>query len=217
MWIPLHKRPSFAVTRKNARLSKEDKEDMLLGNYFLHSPKTDKLHGLNTVLNGIEVGHSSIQGYRPNMEDAFIMQCMDGLADHILLAILDGHAGKGASEYFSSHVPQAIYNTRQYEKYVQMNPKDRSEQHGIDTLSAALVQAYIDIDESYFNYEQKDNSGSTLICAVITPTHVLCSNVGDSRCVVGTSDGKAISMSEDHKPSLDEEKRRIVAAGEDGP
>lgn len=51
------------------------------------------------------------------------------------------------------------------------------------------------------------------MCAIITPSHIICANVGDSRCVVGTSDRKAISLSEDHKPSLKDEKKRILAAG----
>lgn len=51
------------------------------------------------------------------------------------------------------------------------------------------------------------------MCALITPTHILCASVGDSRCVVGTSNSEAISLSEDHKPQLKDEKLRIEAAG----
>jgi len=50
------------------------------------------------------------------------------------------------------------------------------------------------------------------VCAVITPTHVLCANVGDSRCVLST-EVQIISMSEDHKPSIVNEHDRITRAG----
>jgi serine/threonine protein phosphatase PrpC len=40
----------------------------------------------------------------------------------------------------------------------------------------------------------------------------VCSNVGDSRCVLGTK-SKVIAFTEDHKPSNEEEKERIEKAG----
>lgn len=52
------------------------------------------------------------------------------------------------------------------------------------------------------------------MCAVITPTHVICANVGDSRCVVGsTTSGTTTSLTDDHKPSNPEERVRIENAG----
>ena len=45
---------------------------------------------------------------------------------------------------------------------------------------------------------------------------MICANVGDSRCVIGAGNAKhnaAISLTEDHKPSIPEESARISAAG----
>ena len=50
------------------------------------------------------------------------------------------------------------------------------------------------------------------MCAVVTPWHIICANVGDSRCVVGSS-GATIAMTDDHKPSNPPEKKRIELAG----
>jgi serine/threonine protein phosphatase PrpC len=58
----------------------------------------------------------------------------------------------------------------------------------------------------------QDFSGCTAVCTIITPTHIICANVGDSRCVIG-SEGKTIAMTEDHKPSNPQEKERIESAG----
>lgn len=50
--------------------------------------------------------------------------------------------------------------------------------------------------------------------AVITPTHVICANVGDSRCIAGSvATASTTSLTEDHKPSNPEEKVRIEDAG----
>lgn len=60
----------------------------------------------------------------------------------------------------------------------------------------------------------KDESGCTCVCAVITPTHVVCANVGDSRCIVGsTTTGTTIALTDDHKPSNPEERARIEKVG----
>jgi serine/threonine protein phosphatase PrpC len=55
-------------------------------------------------------------------------------------------------------------------------------------------------------------SGCTLVTALISPTHIFCANVGDSRCVLG-SNKTTINLSEDHKPNNREEKKRIKRGG----
>jgi len=56
--------------------------------------------------------------------------------------------------------------------------------------------------------------GCTAVSCVIDFKNkvITCANSGDSRCVISES-GKAVRLSEDHKPSLPSEERRIIAAG----
>jgi len=61
-------------------------------------------------------------------------------------------------------------------------------------------------------------AGCTACSAIITPTEIIVGNAGDSRAVLAkkTKDPakfKAVQMSEDHKPDLPDEKKRIQAAG----
>ena len=58
----------------------------------------------------------------------------------------------------------------------------------------------------------EDRSGSTAIAALVTPTHIIVANCGDSRCIL-LRGGEVVEMSDDHKPYNDEEQRRIEAAG----
>lgn len=122
----------------------------MIGN-LLQKPDTNRVNTFNTVLNKLEVGHSSMQGYRITMEDECIAVVMDNLPDHVLVGILDGHVSGGASEYISRRLPHVIAETSHYKEYVALKESERAA--SINLLSVALVQAFIDIDEEYFNYE----------------------------------------------------------------
>ena len=52
----------------------------------------------------------------------------------------------------------------------------------------------------------------TAVVAVVTRETVFVANVGDSRAVLGKG-GKTVPLTEDHKPSLPEERKRILNAG----
>lgn len=54
--------------------------------------------------------------------------------------------------------------------------------------------------------------GCTAVAVVLTPTHIVCGNAGDSRAVLCRA-GAARPLSEDHKPNRPSELRRIEAAG----
>jgi serine/threonine protein phosphatase PrpC len=140
MWIPLSRRPSFAVSRK----PKYEPDELGMnngGSHLLTKPLTDKIKSFNVHLCNTEIGHSSMQGYRNSMEDACIAVEMTDLADHVLVAILDGHAERLAS---------VIAETKQYQIYAKLEPDQRTE--SIDLLRVALVQAYVDIDKEFYNY-----------------------------------------------------------------
>jgi len=56
------------------------------------------------------------------------------------------------------------------------------------------------------------NDGSTANCVVLRGLSLITGNVGDSRAIL-ISGGKAIQLSNDHKPSNPEEQRRIASFG----
>jgi protein phosphatase 1G len=57
------------------------------------------------------------------------------------------------------------------------------------------------------------DSGCTAVLALfVAEKHLYVANAGDSRCVV-CRDGKAVDMSEDHKPEDELERLRIEKAG----
>lgn len=78
----MHKMPSYLNYKKRKRFA--------ANNFLLKAPKTEKLCQENVMINGLEVGHSSMQGFRVTMEDEHIIEKMTTLSDHSLFAILDG-------------------------------------------------------------------------------------------------------------------------------
>ncbi|XVF23596.1 hypothetical protein REPUB_Repub13aG0052800 [Reevesia pubescens] len=57
------------------------------------------------------------------------------------------------------------------------------------------------------------DDGSTASTAVLVGNHLYVANVGDSRTIISKA-GKAIPLSEDHKPNRSDERKRIENAGE---
>ena len=58
-----------------------------------------------------------------------------------------------------------------------------------------------------------EDSGTTAIVVVLTPTSLVCANAGDSRAVYAKNGAKVVPLSYDHKPDDEEEERRIRVAG----
>jgi len=58
-----------------------------------------------------------------------------------------------------------------------------------------------------------EDSGTTAVVVVLTPTSLVCANAGDSRAVYARDGARAVPLSYDHKPDDEEEERRIREAG----
>ena len=147
------------------------------------------------------------------MEDAHIAQEIASRPDHVFVAVFDGHGGSGAALYAEHNMVPTLESTDEWKSYITGGATD------ISLLGNALKRTFIAIDEqmkrqqdSTIGQDSADTSGCTSVTAVITPTHIICANAGDSRCCLGTN-GTFEPMSNDHKPYDPEEKARIEDAG----
>ena len=150
----------------------------------------------------------SVQGWRPQMEDEFIMSNLS-IDGHCMLGVFDGHAGRTASKYAAENLIRCLEDTEDWKAYL-------NSRESIELLERALVKAFISLDEELFKIpalsDGSDTSGTAAVVAVLTPSHIVCANLGDSRCALRTR-GSCVALSEDHKPSLPEEAHRIYTAG----
>ena len=58
-----------------------------------------------------------------------------------------------------------------------------------------------------------DLSGSTLIMVSITPNKIYVTNIGDSRAILIDENSRVVKLSKEHKPDLEDEKKRIESCG----
>ena len=168
------------------------------------------------------------------------------LPDHALFAVFDGHGTSFASEYASDHFVSTFCNQQSFVEYSKRllddtPKKSRSRpkkcntpKHINDTelLQDAIESTMLLIDaqmlEKMNRIKEKNDisidgefdvsdSGTTAIIILLTPDHIICANLGDSRAMLKRGDkGNAhstMSLSTDHKPSNEGEGARICKAG----
>ena len=175
----------------------------------MDSPNTAKTSELFTSSTELTVGSSGMQGWRMEMEDAHIAMDMPSKPNHTFVAVFDGHGGAGAALFAGVTLVTTLEQTSEWKEYLDGGAADPH------LLGKAMAEAFLQLDtllRTRQAADSVDSSGCTSVTAMITPTHIVCANAGDSRCVLGTN-GMAKALSEDHKPTDEQEKNRIEAAG----
>ncbi|VDN17661.1 unnamed protein product [Gongylonema pulchrum] len=83
-------------------------------------------------------------------------------------------------------------------------------------LEEGIKEGFLTLDakmrERHEFDDNAERSGTTAICAIVTPSHIVLANLGDSRAVLSRKGQEAFGT-EDHKPFLPKERDRIVNAG----
>ena len=165
---------------------------------------TKKLNGSSKSVQKQFSAAFSIQGKRLTMEDRFVLE--ENENDISLFAVFDGHGSEFASQYIKDNLPQSLCNKiRQASKYCSNELK----------LKEIIKNHILDIDEKLMEKTKKMNvvCGTTAVIAVIFENKLIIINIGDSRAVMSNSCGKAVPLSQDHKPQELKELTRIREAG----
>jgi len=165
---------------------------------------------------GLEWGHSSMQGWRATMEDAhFAIPALQGEGWHGTAAfgVMDGHGGKEVAHFCAEHLPEELGRgsskdlpTSLHEAFLRMDER-LSEPGGLEELQAMSEESpdgRRTVDPDYM--------GCTALVACVRSQVMVVANAGDCRAVLCRG-GRAINLSEDHKPNLPRELKRISAAG----
>ena len=171
-----------------------------------------------------------MQGWRLEMEDAHILAEMPSAAKHTMLAVFDGHGGSGAAKYAAANLISVVEKSESWNAYLKEFEEGGEGAGSAELIGEALKEAFmqIDLDIRKAQDEDKDRvrdqqdlkaggwdtdtSGCTAVVCIVNPRYIVCSNAGDSRCVMGT-ENTTKPLSDDHKPMNPSELTRIEAAG----
>lgn len=183
---------------------------------FLDKPKTEK-HNEGGMGNSLRFGLSSMQGWRVEMEDAHtaVIGLPCGLKDWSFFAVFDGHAGAKVSAYCAEQLLDQIIANEDFRG--KLDVKEGTEvQPSLEDVNRGIKTGFLNLDERMRDIPEmksgEDKSGSTAVCAIVSPSHIFFANCGDSRAVFSRG-GKCQFSTQDHKPINPTEKERIQKAG----
>lgn len=154
---------------------------------------------------------------------------------HAIFGVMDGHGGDFTSEFAADNFMKMFSANSRLKKYASMSAEDQSNVPGLECLRPALAETFSRLDveirkqqnmrnEKKFlaiskQYETSEmptrvkyeRSGSTCAVVLVTPSHIICANAGDSRAILRRA-GKVLPLSFDHKPNNAPELERINQA-----
>ena len=156
-----------------------------------------------------------------NQDSYIVLPKVNDIENFSIFAVLDGHGPHGhlVSKYVSQNIIDNITTN------VLINSSKNVEDIYLSLKKndfAIIKNAFITADENIKNMDfDVDESGTTCVLLIILGTHLICANVGDSRCILTYSENndpelselKVLPLSIDYKIAIPEERNRIIKAG----
>ena len=151
-----------------------------------------------------------------NQDIAFLEKNFAGNNSYLYLAVCDGHGVEGheVSAFIKRSLPKELSNSL-YNKDILTNDKNVKKK-----IYNIIGQTFIKVNEKLISNESINSifSGTTCVSVIYTPIKLICANIGDSRAVLGRFEKNlkkwvAINLSRDHKPTEEDEARRIFKKG----
>ena len=119
-----------------------------------------------------------------------------------MYSVFDGHSGYQLAAAAASTLTEAI--------------KERILENGSNPSTSQLEKIMVEEFERFDNESRylqgRGMSGTTATCAIVTPTHIVVANVGDSPAIL-FKDGALVAATVDHDGYNPDEVSRVNAAG----
>eukprot|EP01017_Pseudomicrothorax_dubius_P028716 TRINITY_DN342_c0_g2_i1.p1 TRINITY_DN342_c0_g2~~TRINITY_DN342_c0_g2_i1.p1 ORF type:complete len:304 (-),score=102.59 TRINITY_DN342_c0_g2_i1:987-1898(-) len=182
---------------------------------YRSTPAKEKEFEIGASANGkIRFAAAEMQGWRITMEDAHISR-VDIAEDTHLFGVFDGHGGREVAKFVQRHFVEELlknpkFKAKQYESALQDNFLHMDEM--MRTAEGKRELQEYSKNEGDEGQDFESMAGCTGNVVLIIKDVIYCANAGDSRSVLCDA-GKAVELSEDHKPDNPDENKRITTAG----
>jgi len=122
-----------------------------------------------------------------------------------LFCVFDGHAGLGCSSALVEAFPK-VFATH----WLQLHTDNYDRQQMVQMWDSI----YAEVDQALQQFEYEGSTGTTLLVwrSASGARCVQCANVGDSTAFI-CRNGRAVPLSQDHKPTHPAERQRLEAMG----
>lgn len=117
--------------------------------------------------------------------------------DGAIFAVFDGHCGPKCAQLCSTNIVHWLC---------------QSEQYISGDYGKGLFEAFVHGDASLRTSLGRDTSGCAAVVTLLIGKTIYCASSGDSRAIICRK-GQALALTEDHKPSIPAERRRIEFSG----
>ena len=151
-----------------------------------------------------------------NQDIAFLEKNFAGNNSFLYMAVCDGHGVEGhqVSGFIKKVLPKDLSLALMNKEILTQDKNKKKKIYNI------IGSTFIKVNEKLISNEAINSifSGTTCVSVIYTPIKLICANIGDSRAVVGRYDKRikkwiSINLSRDHKPTEEDEAKRILKKG----
>ena len=182
-------------------------------------PKDDKLLNKNIIISSAITKPGLNDDEEKTNQDSYLIKENIFGENFNMYGVFDGHGDDGhfVSRYISKYISDYYTNELNYFQYnsslsknkIFLERNQKIIRESIKELDTELTTTKINFDILH--------SGSTSVLLFLVEETLICSNIGDSQCYLFNCSNEDLwtfeSLAKIHKPSNEEEKKRIIESG----
>jgi serine/threonine protein phosphatase PrpC len=158
----------------------------------------------------------SEDGYKQPNEDRIVV--LSNIIENCdLYCVFDGHGGKWIADTLSKKLPELIQE--KLHKFHQDSSNSNLTSDEVAKLYANIMKdSFIEFDKNLTKESERNfllrQGGSTAVTSLVTPTHIIVANIGDTPCMIFESNNaQVLYETVDHTPSNETERLRVEMQG----